>query len=374
MTFAFLMPGRKRLEKRASRCEFATRPVLQILISAALVVGFDSRPVAGYTFLHRSAWDAQVWAPGASLSFTLVVDPEWERSFLDRAQLERVVTEALAFWSSISTADIAWELGPITDSGRAALTYDPFTSYIFFTGHHPGLPSWIGRSHAAGLRGTSTSIAGCGVGFNARGLELQKSKGRLRWAVHGILIHELGHCLGLGHAEAGSKRNWRAFTDEVPDYGIYPHKPVMIGGGYIAPRATYDDRVGASILRPAPEWLENTGSFHGRVLLEDGDEASYVHVLANRLRVDGTIAESVGVLTDEEGGFRFHALDPGRYLVVIRAVQWTPHHNLVGRATIDVRDTFLTRPVVIARGRETKPISIVARRGPVRTRGAGKER
>ena len=340
-------------------------------------MGFVSRPAAAYTFLsgpRPETWDPQVWAPGASLTFTLVVDPEWEISFLDRAQVERAVGEAMAFWSSIPTADIKWEVGSTIDSERAASTYDRSTSYIFFSGPHPGLPQYLGRQHAAYVWGGAPSYTGCEVTYNASGLKLQKSEGVIREAIRNITIHELGHCLGLGHAEAGSKRNWRAFTDEVPDYGIYPHKPVMIGGGYNVPAATYDDRVGVSILRPKPEWLENAGSSHGQVLLDDGDEASYVHVLANRLRVDGTIAESVGVLTDEEGGFRFHALDPGRYLVVVRAVRWTPDHYLVGRATIDIRDTFLTQPVAIQRGREAEAISIVARRGPVRTLGAGKER
>ena len=57
-------------------------------------------------------WLDETWAPGETLSFVLIEDPEWTDGFSDLAAAETFIEEeVMDVWSDISSADIVWDIG-----------------------------------------------------------------------------------------------------------------------------------------------------------------------------------------------------------------------------------------------------------------------
>ena len=101
-----------------------------VLLSSWL--GAGAREASGYVFYPvnyytgspgaRPAvlWSPDVWAPGQTLSVTLVDSPEWKRAFGSTANAVRFLDrEVLGAWSAIETADIRWEIGRVAGEDEA---------------------------------------------------------------------------------------------------------------------------------------------------------------------------------------------------------------------------------------------------------------
>ncbi len=88
-----------------------------------------------------------------------------------------------------------------------------------------------------------------------------------------VLLHELGRCLGLQHAGLTPTWNARlALWGWQEKSAVFSGDPVMsYGWGY---PLTYDDRIGASLLGPAPVWVRTTGSVAGEVIRAGARRAS----------------------------------------------------------------------------------------------------
>ena len=168
-----------------------------------------------------------------------------------------------------------------------------------------------------------------------------------------VLIHELGHCIGLTHSAMFP--TWDTWPYR---YGFQPAlwdtDPIMSYGYLPEPGLTADDVAGASLLRPSRGWLERMGSITGRVTMA-GRAARYVPVFAMQISGEEFVA-SAGAFTNGEGSFAIEGLPPGEYLLAAGTMgDISGNTSLVDRgATLGSTDQYLLDPVRVAACAETR--------------------
>ena len=347
------------------------------VLGACFLLVAGARPSAGYRFLLSSfdrqpgdpppvfwpsiqptlRWNPEIWPPGEALKVILPDSPKWDVYFSDYDELRDFVSEqGLQPWAATRTADIRWELvGPDSDLYNHVITIEA---------------SHSGPSHAvvpASLQGHFFNIYRCAVSIvvpvEQDGVDVA---GQLE-SIAGVLRHELGHCLGLHHPARYvpyADGPWpfpgvASFLDEWSSVGEWPADPEMSYG--YSDGLTFDDRLGASLLRPRPGWIEQTGELIGLVETEDGSPTNAVGVLAMRRRADGEMTDIVALLTEWHGMFAIGGLPPGDYFLLARtdtSAAWSSSETLVFD---EIVETFLLRPVRVEAGARAGPVRLVVR-------------
>ena len=324
-------------------------------------------------------WDDAVWAPGEMLNWIVADDPRWTSSWTDSegamrqppfgspADVIPFVRAALEAWSEIPTADIRWEVSgvdptlddAVRDDGRPTIFVDPEAE----RGSYAGI--WSDRN-AAGIWET----VDCDVPlapFAAAAIAED-----IWWEY--VLRHEFGHCLGLAHAGAYPRIN------EDRDYdlrGIFGKDPLMSYGTFEGDLVglAFDDRVGASLLRPAPNWERSTGAIAGSVTSGE-DPAPFVQVFASRVS-GGVAAGVVGSFTNADGGFIVEGLEPGQYLLWAGPLNvLLAHRRLFAQelpAALDVADQALLLPVTVTGGATAEGVEISLRAARTAQRRPGRD-
>ena len=357
--------GPKRWTRHLSGGGFCGGAVLAVVLVLSWL-GAGTREAPGYAFRPSSyerpgarpeiLWSPEVWAPGQTLSITLVDSPEWERDFGSTANAARFLDrEVLGAWAAIETADIRWEIGRVAGEDESL---DATDSYL----HRD--QSTYGRAVTRG-----GNIVACQVSM-AQSYELYRDhpKGEdedevLRFVA--IARHEFGHCLGLYHSGTTTDRPWGEHDDQrLPMSVSQRWDPLMSYGSWRGALLTVDDGIGASLIRPRPGWIETTGGIRGLVLPDDEGEARFLYVLANRLGTDGRPVESVGAMTNEDGLFFIAGLAPGQYALTVRPMYiaiaaW----RYFGPVTLDILPSIRARPVTVHAGEPRGFTVLRVRRG-----------
>ena len=308
------------------------------------LAGLSPNQAQGYKLEYR--WSSAAWAPGETIEVAVVDSPELRARGI--APTRRLLQRALEAWATIPGADIRWTLGPTVSEAEAG---ERFAISIDLSGSAYAYQTFSGRLVL--VRCTAHVHHG---EFLAR-----------------TAVHELGHCLGLGHAENLVPRHRVTRSDDYPiywrydprmSYGTRPEDPFHV---------TADDTIGASLLRPREGWLETVGSIVGRVTLPDGEAVPHAYVQATLLE-PASQAHSVGVFTADfgaynsnTGSFEIGGLVPGSYQLLVRSSLGSPFSpriplRIEAEGPLILRQTLRVGAVVVRAGEETGPVPLAVRR------------
>ncbi len=339
------------------------------------------------------------WGSGRTLEWTLDTRVNWSNTWYgSRTGIRRVVQTALDAWSDIPHADISWEIADEASTRPGTghpqprrtnwITVQPGTGWGAFQGH---AYVWWRRS------GSEFVIENCSVllyGSPAEGPLPDWRKalpednperthpGLQSW------IHELGHCLGLDHAESlATTSDFRVPLDDewmLWKQGLHVDPQMSYGNnthGILDHPVTADDAAGAALLRPARGWRATTGAISGSLLL-DGGPVPYAHVWAFPEAAipciglwlcrgdDDRRPAPIGAFADGDGRFVIEGIPPGRYVLWVSPItdsnryggDFNPHADLttlVGSPVI--RDMIVPWPLSVEAGATTTtdPITVV---------------
>ena len=189
------------------------------------------------------------------------------------------------------------------------------------------------------------------------GLPEDLSADELIARVRGLILHEVGHCLGLGHSAANPM--WRVWQEAPSEWSrdgdppedvrtFFPNPKMAYASSYGYPGLHPDDIAGISLLYPAAGFQEGTGAVRGRIVFEEGTPASFAIVNS----VESELPDSPfgpHTFTDAHGQFVLEGLRPGRTMLWIHPylVPAGKAFSTADLATADMNHTMLW-PVVEA--------------------------
>lgn len=309
-------------------------------LGASLALGAFAGPAAGYSFRDPDyrivrAEAAPRWpADSRNLRFRLL-DNEHGVGFPVRGDWREAAEAAISKWNAVSTSSIRLALDDETAPRDWGSVADGVNT-IGFSGFPPLVSStWPFAINSARIE--DGVITACDIELNpayAQILDEGREVGAA-W-VEIQILHQLGHCLGLGHTEAALR--YYRFLPEIESDGESP-PPAPVAGPVMAyapvtNRLSPDDIAGVSALYPAPGFSAGYGSVRGELGNSYGDPAShfYVRTILPGEPGRGGAREGPGAFADAEGRFLIEGVPPGPTLLVIHPIliRWAHEFRSVG--------------------------------------------
>lgn len=319
-------------------------------------------PVPAYRLIHDGfvlggEAGAQRWPEDAwPLRYRLLENQLLpEELFADHDAWREFLGAAIQQWNEIPTAefDIRLEEEPLQQAYN--LVSDGLNTIGFttaFSGNWAGSAGFVSWVFEAG------SLEECDVNLDPNyftGVPEEMRRDRLTE----VILHEVGHCLGLLHSDP------MPVVTGLPgvDLAGFSPDPTMSYGDR-GPFLTRDDIVGVSLLYPAPEFRGSTGSVAGAVRFRDGSPVRYAYVQAVEMGTPGARA-GPGMFTDEEGNFLIEGLQPGPLMLWIHPIVLPRAHQFPGEWALNFQDQWVFTESVVGETTEVPAIALRRGRGTV---------
>lgn len=265
-----------------------------------------------YTLETARRWEADDFP----LRFRMLENENLPTDFeITEASWAGIVSRSLDRWNEIPTAEIELELESATVGIAEADASDGINT-IGFSAYDGFRDSWF--TAFAAMRADAGRLSGCDIEVNP---DFRKN-----WAPQDpvrlleiVAIHEVGHCLQLGHTEPHPMPLWTSLP--VGKDAAFLPDPVMSYSNSYAPELTEDEITGVSLLYPAPGFLTSRGRIEGTVRLSGGPAAGPVaFAYVQAIRPGGRAGPGPGVFTNGNGEFLLEGLPPGDWMLWVRPI------------------------------------------------------
>lgn len=259
-------------------------------------------------------------------------------------ELRDAAVRAFATWDGVETADTSSELvgftaaRPNDDDGLTVIGFD----------NRPDQDRTLGATSFL-IDTLSGEIVEAEIFLNSAFSWSVAPNGQTdRFDVESILLHEIGHLLGLGHSALGETelRNGgrRVIAAEAVMF------PVAFSVGSTVGRTLRaDDIAGLSDIYPNTAFRRERGSVSGRVIKSGGGVLG-AHVVAFNPRTGRLVG---GFSLNENGGFVIGGLEPGPHVLRVEPLDDGDIESFFD-LTLDIdanfRPKFHDRLVVVPRG------------------------
>jgi hypothetical protein len=325
------------------------------------------KPIAlGLVCMIALGWPAPALAYlkfGVRVS-TGVVDVKWNRPIpyfvtersipgVSANQLRDVVARALATWQAAPHTSIQSQFQGFTvappglQDGRSTIGFLD----------RPDLDRVLGATSFL-LDASTGEILEGDVFFNSHfdwSVEPSGEPGRVD--LESVMLHELGHLLGLGHSALGETEMIPGGRRVLASGAVM--FPIAFSPGSIADRQLQpDDLAGISDLYPTSSFTAATSSISGR-LTKDGNGLFGAHVTAVNLATGQMIG---GFSLTTQGEYVIAGLAPGSYVLRVEPLDDADTDSFfAGPVDVDFRVTYGARVVIAPEAGGADPLDIQVR-------------